>query len=294
MSTNFLIFGFGYTAKFLSTKLISTNFKIIGTTRTCVERFPSNNNLKIIDFNSSDIPNYIEQATHILISIPPSDSMNDLVLHKYGRLIKQNASHIKWLGYLSSTGVYGDHKGNWVNEESECKPHTPSGIARLTSEQCWFSYAQKNHLPLHIFRLAGIYGPNGRSAIQRFIEGKKYSVFKEEQVFCRIHVEDIVSTLIASISSPKPLSIYNVSDDEPAPAHIVDNYVARLLQRVPLPLLPFADVTLSAMEQDFYTSNRRVSNFKIKKELDIILKYPSFREGLNQIWRNDFETKSAY
>lgn len=291
MSTTFLIFGFGYTARFLSARLTSANFKIIGTTRARKEQFTYHNNLKIVNVNSADISRYIEEATHILVTIPPSGSMDDVVLHKYGNLIKQHAAHIKWLGYLSSTGVYGDYKGNWVNEESECKPHTPTGIARLKSEESWLSYAQKNHLPLHIFRLSGIYGPNGRNALQRFIEGKKYSIYKKEQVFCRIHVEDIVSTLLASMSSPKPLSIYNVSDDEPAPTHMVDNYVANLLHRVPLPLIPFSDITLSPMEQEFYSSNRRVSNLKIKKELNIILQYPSFREGLTQIWRNDFETK---
>jgi nucleoside-diphosphate-sugar epimerase len=289
MKTNFLIFGFGYTAKFLSTRLIPINFKVIGTTRTCVKQYTDSNHLKIIDFNCSNLPNYIEQATHILISIPPSSTIDDLVLHKYGDLIRQNASHIQWLGYLSSTGVYGDHKGNWVNEESECMPHTPTAIARLKSEQSWLSYAQKHHLPLHIFRLSGIYGPSGRNAIQRFVEGKKYSVFKKEQVFCRIHVEDIVSTILASISSPNPLSIYNVSDDEPAPSHVVDHFVAKILKRASLPLIPFSDATLSPMEQEFYASNRRVSNLKIKKELGITLQYPTFREGLTQIHMKNFQ-----
>jgi nucleoside-diphosphate-sugar epimerase len=123
------------------------------------------------------------------------------------------------------------------------------------------------------------------------MKGKKQSVFKENQVFSRVHVEDIGATLLASIQLPNPLSIYNVSDDEPAPAHMVDQYAAKLLHREPLPLIPFCDAHLSAMEQEFYANNRRVSNLKIKEELHVALKYPTYKEGLTEIWRNDFAPK---
>lgn len=290
MSPYFFIFGFGYTAKALAPKLIAHGFKVIGTSRTPDEQQHDNLDIKLIDFDHPSMENYLSLATHMLICIPPTNTLSDIVLIKYGDLIKKQAPYLKWLGYLSSTGVYGDHQGNWVNEESECIPYTPTGITRLKVEQGWFSFAQKHQLPLHIFRLSGIYGPR-RNALERFMLGKKQSVFKENQVFCRIHVEDIVTILLASIQLPNPLSIYNVSDDEPAPAHEVDCYAAKLLHREPLPLVPFSEADLSPMEQEFYTNNRRVSNLKIKKDLHVCLKYPTYKEGLTQIWSNDFARK---
>ena len=289
MNPYFFIFGFGYTAKALVPKLIAKDFKVIGTLRTPKEQQPNNFGLKLIDFDCPSIENHLNLATHLLICIPPTLT-GDIVLIKYGDFIKKQSPHLKWVGYLSSTGVYGDHQGNWVSEESECIPHTPTGILRLKAEQAWFSFAKKHQLPLHLFRLSGIYGPE-RNGLERLMQGKKCRVFKESQVFCRIHVEDIVTTLIASTQLPNPLSIYNVSDDEPAPAHVVDNYAAKLLHREPLPLIPFSEAKLSPMEQEFYANNRRVSNLKIKKELNVSLKYPTYKEGLTQIWRNDFESK---
>ncbi|KTD82208.1 SDR family oxidoreductase [Legionella waltersii] len=283
----FFIFGFGYTAKALTNKLLSQDFRIIGTSRTTNEQQKNNVSIQLIDFDCPSLEDYLSRATHLLICIPPSSTLDDLVLNKYSDIIKKQSSHLQWLGYLSSTGVYGDYQGKWVDEESKCIPHTKTGVARLKAEQAWISFATDNHLPLHVFRLSGIYGP-GRNALARLIHGKTYSIVKQEQVFCRVHVEDIVSTLIASIQSPNPLSIYNVSDDEPAPAHVVDSYAAKLLNREPPTLLPFSEANLSPMEQEFYANNRRVSNLKIKKELKVTLKYPTYKEGLTEIWRNEF------
>ncbi|KTC83809.1 SDR family oxidoreductase [Legionella brunensis] len=292
MNPYFFIFGFGYTAKALAPKLFAQDFNLIGTSRTPDEHPKNNLGIKLINFDSPSLKNYLSLATHLLICIPPTATLSDIVLIKYGDLIKKQAPYLKWLGYLSSTGVYGDHQGNWVSEESECIPHTPTGIARLKAEQDWFLFAKEHQVPLHVFRLSGIYGP-GRNALERLLQGKNHSVFKEKQVFCRIHVEDIISTLLASIQAPNPLSIYNVSDDEPAPAHLVDQYAANLLHREPLPLIPFSEAHLSAMEQEFYANNRRVSNLKIKEELHVDLQYPTYKEGLTQIWRNDFAPEQA-
>lgn len=283
MTPTFFMFGFGYTANRLAQKLIPLGFDVVGTTRQQIKktmRLPSA--ITLIDFESSDIKDYLNQSTHLLISVPPAAVMGDLVLSNYLELIKRHAPHIDWLGYLSSTGVYGDYQGNWVDEESICKPQSPSGILRLEAENKWVSLAKGNQLPLHIFRLAGIYGP-GRNPLERIQSGKKYSIFKDGQVFSRIHVDDIVSVLLASIEHPNPFSIYNVADDEPAASHVVDAYAASLLQRLPLSLIPFEEASLSTKELEFYLSNRRVSNTKIKQELDVILHYPSFREGLAQI-----------
>lgn len=290
MNSYFFIFGFGYTAKALAPKLIAKGFHVIGTSRTPTIQEQNNLAIKIIDFDSPSLENDLSLATHLLISIPPNSTLNDIVLLKYGDLIKQQAPYLKWIGYLSSTGVYGNHEGNWVSEESECIPHTQTGIARLKAEQNWLSFAQLHQLPLHLFRLSGIYGP-GRNALERLIHGKKQSVFKDNQVFSRIHVGDIVTTLLASIQFPNPLTIYNVSDDEPAPSHVIDHYAAKLLYRQPPLLVPFSEAHLSFMEQEFYANNRRVSNLKIKEELHVRLKYPSYKEGLTQIWRTDFAHK---
>lgn len=283
MSSYFFIFGLGYTAKLLAPALIAQGFQVMGTSRTPQAHAQHDLAIQVIDFNSPDLEHYLSLATHLLICIPPTSTMQDIVFMQYGECIQKQASQLKWIGYLSSTGVYGNHDGNWVNEESPCIPHTSTGIARLKAEQTWFSFAQKQGLPLHVFRLSGIYGP-GRNVLERLMQGKKQSVFKKDQVFCRIHVDDIITTLLASIQLPHPLSIYNVSDDEPAPAHEVDQYATMLLQREPLPLIPFARAHLSPMEQEFYANNRRVSNLKMKEELKVVLKYPSYKEGLTQIW----------
>lgn len=281
----FFIFGFGYTAKNLAPELIARGFEVIGTSRMSDKIQLNSTNLQIIDLNYQSIEENLKQASHILICIPPINGIGDLVLNNYHELIIKQLPYLKWIGYLSSTGVYGDYLGNWVNEESACIPHTASGISRLKAETAWYEFAKAQNLPLHVFRLSGIYGPD-RNAISRIIQGKKQSIFKENQVFCRIHIEDIVATLLASIQSPNPLSIYNVADDEPAPMHVVDSYAAKLLKQSPPVLVPYVNAKLSPMEQEFYSNNRRVSNLKIKTELNVHLRYPTYKEGLINIWRN--------
>lgn len=289
MNPAFFMFGFGYTANRLAQKLILLGLDVVGTTRQ--ERKKTTNHssaITLVDFKAADIEFYLSQSTHLLISVPPTAGVGDIVLSYYSELIKRHAPRIEWLGYLSSTGVYGDYQGNWVDEESICRPQSSSGVLRLEAEKAWLSYAKYNKLPLHIFRLAGIYGPE-RNSLERIQSGKEYSIYKKGQVFSRIHVDDIVSVLLASIKKPNPLSIYNVADDEPAASHVVDAYAASLLKQLPLPLISFEEASLSPREQEFYLSNRRVSNVKIKRELDIVLHYPSFREGLTQIWSDDFD-----
>lgn len=288
MTPSFFIFGFGYTANRLAQRLIQLGFNVVGTIRQETKKTMIHpEKITLIDFQAADIEYYLSQSTHLLISVPPAARIGDLVFSYYSQLIKKNM-YIEWLGYLSSTGVYGDYQGNWVDEESICRAKSASGVLRLEAEKAWYSYAESNELPLHIFRLAGIYGPQ-RNPLERIISGKKYSIFKEGQVFSRIHVDDIVSVILASMKNPHPLSTYNVADDEPAASHEVDAYAASLLNQSPLPLVPFEEASLSPREQEFYLSNRRVSNLKIKNELNIVLHYPSFREGLMQLWREHFE-----
>ncbi len=290
MRPYFLIFGFGYTAKKLAPELIAKGFKVIGTHRKPNQEERNNLTTKLVVFDSEEIKHYLSLATHLLITIPPSRTDDDIVFSQYGDLIKKQAPHLKWVGYLSSTGVYGNHDGGWVSEKSPCNPHTSTAIARLKAEQDWLYFARVNRLPLHIFRLSGIYGP-GRNALDRLMNCKKQSIFKKNQVFSRIHIDDIVATLMASIQQPNFLAIYNVSDDKPAPSYRVDSYAASLLHKAPLLLRFYSEALLSPMEQEFYASNRRVSNFKIKEELNVTLKYPSYKEGLTQIWRTYIEAK---
>lgn len=280
------IFGFGYTAKALAPTLIREGFKVVGTSRMPEKYKPNSLDCSLINFDSSAIEHHLNLSTHLLVCIPPN-TMDDVVLVRYGHLIKKQKPHLQWIGYLSSTGVYGNHEGNWVNEESECIAYTPAGVARLRAEQAWISFAQDHDLPLHLFRLSGIYGP-GRNAIERIIQGKKQSIFKENQVFSRIHVDDICATLRSSMQLVNPLAIYNVSDNEPAPAYKVDEYAAMLLQREPPTLVPFLEAQLSPREHEFYMNNRRVSNLKIKEELNVVLQYPTYKEGLTSIWRTDY------
>lgn len=291
MKPKILFFGFGYSAKTLLPNLTQAGFTAAGTSRTpSTAKLMNDSSIHLLNFESKNIEKYLSQCTHLLISIPPPQSGHDIVLLNYADLIVKTAPGIKWIGYLSSTGVYGDHNGEWVDEHSTCHPTGDTAIHRLTAEREWMAFAVKHQLPLHIFRLAGIYGP-GRNAFARILNSKKYSIYKDRHVFSRIHVEDIANVLKASIDSPQPLSIYNVADDEPAPAHLVDEYAASLLGIAPLPLVDVNNATLSSMEREFYASNRRVSNKKIKLELGITLRYPTYREGLKKIWLDDYSGK---
>jgi nucleoside-diphosphate-sugar epimerase len=197
----------------------------------------------------------------------------------YGEDLKENSSQIKWAGYLSTIGVYGDTKGEWVNESSPLKPSTNRGIARVNAEKKWL---KNNFLPSHIFRLGGIYGPN-RGPFQKVLQGKAVKIIKPGQVFSRMHILDIVQTLLASISQPKPHSIYNLCDDNPAPPQDVLSYAAKLLSVDQPPTVRFEDADLSEMARSFYAENKRVSNQLIKSELGVDLSYPDYKVGLESL-----------
>lgn len=288
MKPLFLIFGFGYTAQFLAPQLCRKGFQVIGSTRDKKKRrHEPPSGYSLIDFSDAqDVENCLSRASHVLLSIPPVETLPDIVLHQYSPLIRHYSSSLQWLGYLSSTGVYGDHHGRWVNESSPCKPADKYSRLRLDAEKAWVALAEECQLPLHVFRLAGIYGP-GRNALERIQAGKKtYRIYRKGQVFSRIYIDDILAVIMASLQAPKPMSLYNLADDEPAPSHVVDAYASRLLNKPALPLIPFEEAELSLREQAFYASSRRVSNKKIKEEFNLSLQYPSFRQGLQQIMQN--------
>jgi nucleoside-diphosphate-sugar epimerase len=284
MRPKILIFGFGYTANFLAKKLAALDFHVVGTSRN--QGFLGQHNKKsyeLINFTKIDIEKSLSTATHILVSTPPSADFGDPVLAHFVDLIKKYAHQSQWLGYLSSTGVYGDHQGGWVDESSASLSLGEQAKRRLNAEEAWICLSKNHQLPLHIFRIAGIYGPQ-RNALTRIAQGKIQTIYKENHFFSRIHVDDIAAVLLASIKNPNPISIYNLADDEPAPSYEVDAYASYLLN-IPEPeKIPFEFAKLSPMTKELYTHHRRVSNVKIKQELFVKLMYPTYREGLQNLY----------
>lgn len=278
-------FGLGYSAGVLAERLRSRGWSIAGTTRTPdgvaalraagIEAFPFDRDRPLDDATTA-----LAGATHVLSSVPP-DAHGDSVLDHHGRDIAA-AGGLRWLGYLSTTGVYGDRDGDWVDEESALEPTGTRGRRRVAAESAWQELARAHGLPLHIFRLAGIYGP-GRNAIASVRAGTAKRIDKPGQVFSRIHVADIAAVLEASMARPHPGRIYNVCDDDPAPPEAVISFASDLLGQPPPPLVPFADAELSEMGRSFYRDNKRVRNGRIKDELGVRLAYPDYKRGLKAL-----------
>ena len=284
MDLTFLSFGHGYTAQALTPHLNQKGWTVFGTSRS-KENFSDIEKSGAIPilWGSGELRSVIKKAALVLSSVAPKDG-NDPVIQMYGDDLKENSSQIKWAGYLSTIGVYGDTKGEWVNESSPLKPSTNRGIARVNAEKKWL---ENNFLPSHIFRLGGIYGPN-RGPFQKVLQGKAVKIIKPGQVFSRMHILDIVQTLLASISQPKPHSIYNLCDDNPAPPQDVLSYAAKLLSVDQPPTVRFEDADLSEMARSFYAENKRVSNQLIKSELGVDLSYPDYKVGLESLLNHGY------
>jgi nucleoside-diphosphate-sugar epimerase len=219
-------------------------------------------------------------VTHVLASVPP-DGSGDPVLDRHGEDIA-TLPGLVWLGYLSTTGVYGDRAGGWVDEGSELRPSGERGRRRVMAETGWLDLWRNRGAPVHVFRLAAIYGP-GRSPFDALRAGTARRIDKPGQVFSRIHVEDLARVLCASMSQPRPGAVYNVCDDDPAPQQAVVDHAAALLGAPAPPLVPLAEAQLSAMALSFYDDNKRVANALIKRELGVTLRYPDYRAGLAAI-----------
>lgn len=259
-----LCFGYGYVAQRLARHV---PYPLIGTSRS-----GQGGTYRYADGVMDDaLAALLPSATHILISTPPHAQEAEL-MHR----IRREAKRCRWLGYLSSTAVYGDANGNWVTETTQANPHDARGQARLASEQVWAEARA------HIFRLAGIYGP-GRSAFDAIREGRAQRIDKPGHVFSRVHVDDIARALVCSMRSPTPGAIYNLADALPAPYAEVIAYASGLLGFTPPPLLAFETVTLSPMQQHFYAASRRVSAVKIKQYHGFKFLYPTYRDGLAAI-----------
>ena len=267
-------FGFGYSAEWLAAKLLPQGWKIAGTARDDAKRAAMQaRGIMAYPFPLPDAGMALAGVTHILSSVPPRDG-HDPVVAAQGDALRV-LPDLAWAGYLSTTGVYGDTGGAWVDEDSPLNPSTPSGKARVTAEAEW----QALGLPLHICRLSGIYGP-GRSAIDQLRAGTAKRIVKKGQVFNRIHVEDIVQVLAASMARPAPGAIYNLADDEPASSSDVVLEASRLLGVEPPPEIPLEQADLGAMGRAFYSESKRVRNDRIKRDLGISLACLTYREGL--------------
>lgn len=283
-----IVFGFGYSAQALARRL-GADWHIIATCRTEEKRaeFVARGIETHLFDGSTPLANaraILAGATHLLSSVPAEDG-GDPVLAQHGADIAQ-LKNLRWVGYLSTTGVYGDRNGGWVDEDSELRPTGERGRRRVAAEAGWLDLWRQNGLPVHVFRLAGIYGP-GRSAFDSLRSGRAQRIDKPGQVFSRIHVDDIAQILAASIASPNPGAIYNVCDDDPAPPAAVIEYAAGLLNIAPPPLVPFAQARLSDMARSFYADNKRVKNERIKNELGVRLVFADYRQGLAAILKSE-------
>lgn len=269
--------GHGYTARALSQQLAPQGWRVIGTSRDQDQlEGIRRSGAEPIQWPGETPP--LDEATHLLISTAPNDD-GDPVLHELGKEIADRAAQLKWVGYLSTTAVYGDHQGGWVDEDTPAIPASKRGNLRVQAEQQW---AAIPGLPLHIFRLAGIYGP-GRGPFSKLQRGGLRRIIKPGQVFSRIHVADIAEVLAASMARPEPGAIYNVCDDEPVPPQDVIAYAAEL-QGLPLPpAVPFDEAEMTPMARSFYSENKRVRNDRIKRDLGVTLRYPNYRVGLEAL-----------
>lgn len=283
-------FGLGYTAMALAERLGAEGWRVAGTCRSEEKRASlAARGIEARLFGHGgrlDARAALAGATHILSSVPPGGGappIGDPVIAAHGAdlaLLKG----VQWIGYLSTTGVYSDRAGGWVDERSELLPTGERGRRRVAAEAQWLDLWRKRGLPVHVFRLAGIYGP-GRSALDAVRAGSAKRIDKPGQVFSRIHVADIAEVLAASIARPNPGAIYNVCDDDPAPPETVIVEACRLLGVAPPPLVPFerAKAGMSEMALSFYADSKRVRNDRIKKELGVALKYPSYKDGLRAL-----------
>ncbi|SIS55212.1 Nucleoside-diphosphate-sugar epimerase [Roseivivax lentus] len=276
MTQTLLSLGHGYSARALTRRLLPQGWEVIGTTRdpAKLESLRATGITPIL-WDKDAIEDALPRATHVLISASPDDD-GDPALRLARDAIATRAPHLDWAGYLSTTGVYGDADGAWIDETAPLAPSGARGAARVDAEAAW---ADIPGLPLHIFRLAGIYGP-GRGPFAKVRAGRAQRIVKPGQVFSRIHVEDIARALHASIESPDPGAVYNLCDDEPAPPQDVIAHAAELLGLPVPPEVPFDEAEMSDMARSFYADNKRVSNAKIKADLGLTLAYPSYREGL--------------
>ncbi len=275
-------FGLGYTAQALAERKRAAGWRVAGTCRSPekqaalaasgFETFLFDRGRKLADPAA-----VLAGTTHLLMSAPPGDDGDPVLEAHRADLIA--LGDLAWAGYLSTTGVYGDRAGGWVDETTPVTAAGARNRRRVEAEAAWLELARTHRMPVHVFRLAGIYGP-GRNQLVALREGRARRIVKQGQVFGRIHVDDIAAVLGASMAKPSPGAIYNVVDNEPAdPAQVIE-HAAHLLGLPPPPVEPYETAELSPMARSFYKDCRRVRNDRIRRELGVVLRYPTYREGL--------------
>ena len=279
------VFGLGYSARVFADRLRARGWAVAGTTRSeAAAAALRADGFEVAVFDRerplADPAAALAGTTHLLVSLPP-DEAGDPAAEVHGRDIAACRS-IAWAGYLSTTGVYGDRAGGWVDEDSALAPTSERAERRVAAERAWLDLRRDAGLPLHVFRLAGIYGP-GRSAFDQLRAGTAKRLYKPGQAFSRIHVDDLARTLEASIARPNPGRVYNLCDDAAAPPAEVIATACELLGVAPPPLVLVEAAGLSAMALSFYRDNKRVSNRRIKEELGVALAYPDYKAGLQAI-----------
>jgi nucleoside-diphosphate-sugar epimerase len=282
------VFGLGYSAGRFARSMRGRAEWIGGTVRTIDKAvaLSATPGIRPFVFDGSSpgvgIAEAVRVATHIIASIPPGEGGDPVLAWHRATLLA--ASGLRWIGYQSTVGVYGDHGGEWVSEETAPRPKSERSKRRLAAEDDWRRLAEERGVPMAIFRIAGIYGP-GRNAFVNVADGSAHRIVKAGQVFNRIHVDDIVAALSAA-SEKGAAGVFNLADDEPAPPQDVVAFAAGLMGIEPPPEAPFDEAELSPLARSFYDENKRVSNQRLKQDLAIALRYPTYREGLSAMWRD--------
>jgi len=282
---NLFVFGLGFSAGYFAARRNARGDRVSGTVRMREKAAGlSAKGIAAHVFGPDDRDNTIDAALAacdaLLISVPPGTS-GDPVLAAYAQQIAA-AKPLRWIGYLSTIGVYGDHNGAWVDEQTPATPTNARSIERARAEQAWLAFGAQTDIAVQIFRLAGIYGP-GQSQLVQLARATARRIVKPGQVFNRIHVEDIARVLDASLAHPRAGAIYNVTDNEPAPPQDVVTFAAGLCGIEPPPEISLDDANLTAMGRSFYAENKRVKNDLLRTELGVTLAYPTYREGLSAL-----------
>lgn len=284
---NLLVFGFGYTASRFAELHRHRFSHVTGTVRSHEKAARLSGpglTIRVLSPDAADpaIARDIAGADALLVSVPPGPE-GDPILTRFADAVGA-APRLRWIGYLSTVGVYGDQGGAWIDETGGTRPANPRSQQRVAAEEAWLALGEASGTPVHIFRLAGIYGP-GRSPLRKLAEGTAKRLVKPGQVFNRVHVDDIAAVLAASLERPRAGAIYNVSDDEPAPPQDVVTFAAEIAGVEPPPEEPFETAELSPMARSFYGDNKRVRNRLIREEFGVRLAFPSYREGLTALRR---------
>lgn len=282
---NLFIFGLGFSGRTIAERRLARGDTVTGTVRSHDKaQALSAAGIPARVFGPDGRDNAIDAGVAgseaLLISVPPGTG-GDPVLAAYARQIAA-APNLRWIGYLSTIGVYGDHGGAWVDEQTPATPTNARSIERAAAEQAWLAFGAANNIAVQIFRLAGIYGP-GQSQLVQLARGTARRIVKPGQVFNRIHVEDIARAVDASLDRPRAGAIYNVTDNEPAPPQDVVTFAASLCGVAPPREISLDDAGLTAMGRSFYAESKRVRNDLLRNELGVTLAYPTYREGLTAL-----------